>query len=93
MFCERVKELPESDVSGRKLTKGMVQEKNLEKHIEKQMGCMAGFLQIFDRHQILNGKHLYSPKSLPPPSVRFLILLSLPFSVWFSVISRTLEIF
>ncbi|CAA2974232.1 Hypothetical predicted protein [Olea europaea subsp. europaea] len=46
----------------------MVQEKNLEKHIEKQMGCMAGFLQIFDRHQILNGKHLYSPKSLPPPS-------------------------
>lgn len=32
------------------------------------MGCMAGFLQIFDRHQILTGKHLYSPKRLPPPS-------------------------
>ncbi|KAL2510744.1 hypothetical protein Adt_16344 [Abeliophyllum distichum] len=50
------------------MTTGMVQEKNLEKHIEKQMGCMAGFLQIFDRHQILTGKHLYSPKRLPPSS-------------------------
>ncbi|TQD75883.1 hypothetical protein C1H46_038587 [Malus baccata] len=44
----------------------MVQEQNLEKQIEKQMGCMAGFLQIFDRHQLLNGKRLYSTKRLPP---------------------------
>ncbi|PON54416.1 Protein LONGIFOLIA [Parasponia andersonii] len=48
------------------MTKGMVHEQNLEKHIEKQMGCMAGFLQIFDRHQILAGKRLYSAKRLPP---------------------------
>ncbi|EXB26554.1 hypothetical protein L484_012545 [Morus notabilis] len=48
------------------MTTGMVQDQNLEKHIEKQMGCMAGFLQIFDRHQILAGKRLYSAKRLPP---------------------------
>ncbi|MBA0675383.1 hypothetical protein Goari_016931, partial [Gossypium aridum] len=30
------------------------------------MGCMAGFLQIFDRHQILTGKCLYSTKRLRP---------------------------
>ncbi|KAM1357032.1 hypothetical protein ACFX13_031801 [Malus domestica] len=38
----------------------MVQEQNLEKHIKKQMGCMAGFLHIFDRHQLLNAKRLPS---------------------------------
>ncbi|KAE8692062.1 CRC domain-containing protein TSO1-like [Hibiscus syriacus] len=43
-------------------------EQNLEKQIGKQMGCMAGFLQIFDRHQILSGKRLYSTKRLPPTS-------------------------
>ncbi|XP_050364433.1 protein LONGIFOLIA 1 [Argentina anserina] len=48
------------------MTTGIVQEQKLDKHIEKQMGCMAGFLQIFDRHQILNGKRLYSTKRLPP---------------------------
>ncbi|XWS76333.1 hypothetical protein CRYUN_Cryun01aG0167000 [Craigia yunnanensis] len=45
---------------------GIVQEKAIEKQIGKQMGCMAGFLQIFDRHQILTGKRLYSTKRLPP---------------------------
>ncbi|KAF7804704.1 protein LONGIFOLIA 1 [Senna tora] len=30
------------------------------------MGCMAGFLQIFDRHQLLTGKRVYSAKRLPP---------------------------
>ncbi|CAL1383090.1 unnamed protein product [Linum trigynum] len=45
------------------------QEARLEKQIEKQMGCMAGFLQIFDRHQILAGKRLYSNKRLPPSAV------------------------
>lgn len=44
------------------MTTGIVQDQNLE----KQMGCMAGFLQIFDRHQILAGKRLYSTKRLPP---------------------------
>ncbi|KAK9146545.1 hypothetical protein Sjap_006448 [Stephania japonica] len=41
-------------------------QQKLEKQIEKQMGCMTGFLQLFDRHQILTGKRLYSPKRLPP---------------------------
>ncbi|XWS31508.1 hypothetical protein CRYUN_Cryun23aG0082300 [Craigia yunnanensis] len=47
------------------MTTGIVQEQNLEKQIGKQMGCMTGFLQIFDRHQILTGKRLYSTKRLP----------------------------
>ncbi|KAG6429129.1 hypothetical protein SASPL_107168 [Salvia splendens] len=34
------------------------EDENLEKHIHKQMGCMAGFLQIFDRHHIITGKRL-----------------------------------
>ncbi|GFP97992.1 protein longifolia 1 [Phtheirospermum japonicum] len=46
------------------MTTGLVKEHNLE----KQMGCMAGFLQIFDRHQILSGKRHYSAKRLPPLS-------------------------
>lgn len=49
----------------KKMTTGIVHDQNLEKHIEKQMGCMAGFLQIFDRNQILAGKRLYSTKRLP----------------------------
>ncbi|XWS36353.1 hypothetical protein CRYUN_Cryun20dG0077900 [Craigia yunnanensis] len=44
---------------------GLVPDQNLEKQIRKQMGCMAGFLQIFDRHQILIGKRLYTTKRLP----------------------------
>ncbi|KAL4376833.1 hypothetical protein GQ457_02G003460 [Hibiscus cannabinus] len=46
------------------MTTGVMAEQNLEEH--KQMGCMAGFLQIFDRHQNLTGKRLYSTKRLPP---------------------------
>ncbi|XP_043693607.1 protein LONGIFOLIA 1-like [Telopea speciosissima] len=45
---------------------GLVHDQNLEKQIEKQMGCMAGFLQLFDRHQILSGKRFYSNKRLTP---------------------------
>ncbi|MED6182091.1 hypothetical protein PIB30_025325 [Stylosanthes scabra] len=41
---------------------------NLEKHLQKQMGCMAGFFHIFDRHHILAGKRIYSAKTLPPES-------------------------
>ncbi|XP_010279298.1 PREDICTED: protein LONGIFOLIA 1-like [Nelumbo nucifera] len=48
------------------MTTGIIQDQNLEKQIEKQMGCMAGFLQLFDRHQLLAGKRLYSTKRLPP---------------------------
>ncbi|KAI3709194.1 hypothetical protein L2E82_38953 [Cichorium intybus] len=45
---------------------GLVQDQNLEKHIEKQIRCMSGFLHIFDRQQILAGKRIYSTKRLPP---------------------------
>ncbi|KAI3526674.1 hypothetical protein L1887_05935 [Cichorium endivia] len=45
---------------------GLMQDQNLEKQIEKQIGCMSGFLHIFDRQQILAGKRIYSTKRLPP---------------------------
>ncbi|XP_076908763.1 uncharacterized protein LOC143565781 [Bidens hawaiensis] len=50
---------------------GLIQDQNLEKQIEKQIGCMSGFLHIFDRQQILAGKRVYSTKRLPasPESV------------------------
>ncbi|KAK8693935.1 hypothetical protein V6N13_071502 [Hibiscus sabdariffa] len=48
------------------MTGNVLPDQNLDKQIGKQMGCMAGFLQIFDRHQILSGKRLYSTKRLPP---------------------------
>ncbi|KAF3781936.1 LONGIFOLIA 1 protein [Nymphaea thermarum] len=38
---------------------------NAERRLERQMGCMAGFLQIFDRNQFLAGKRVGSPKRLP----------------------------
>nr|XP_043636736.1 uncharacterized protein LOC122607764 [Erigeron canadensis] len=34
----------------------------------KQIGCMSGLLQIFDRQQMLAGKHVHSSKRLPPPT-------------------------
>ncbi|KVH94350.1 hypothetical protein Ccrd_003589 [Cynara cardunculus var. scolymus] len=45
---------------------GLVQNQNAEKRMEKQSGCISGFLQIFDRHQILAGKRIHSTKRLPP---------------------------
>ncbi|KAJ8493116.1 hypothetical protein OPV22_014837 [Ensete ventricosum] len=36
-----------------------------EQRLERQMGCMAGFLHLFDRHQILAGRRRYSTRSLP----------------------------
>ncbi|OVA05365.1 protein of unknown function DUF4378 [Macleaya cordata] len=47
------------------MTTGILPDQKLEKQIEKQMGCMTGFLHLFDRHQILTGKRLYSTKRLP----------------------------
>ncbi|XP_060172155.1 protein LONGIFOLIA 1 isoform X1 [Lycium barbarum] len=32
---------------------------------DRRMGCMGGFLQLFDRNHILAGKRLYSTKRLP----------------------------
>ncbi|KAL6563827.1 hypothetical protein OROGR_002786 [Orobanche gracilis] len=51
------------------MTTEIVKEQNLEKNIQKQMGCMAGFLQIFDRHQFLTGRRFHAAKRLPPPPV------------------------
>ncbi|KAL4352160.1 hypothetical protein GQ457_06G029080 [Hibiscus cannabinus] len=48
------------------MTGNILPEPNLEKRLGKQMGCMAGLLQIFDRHHILSGKRLYYTKRLPP---------------------------
>ncbi|KAK8711612.1 hypothetical protein V6N13_146888 [Hibiscus sabdariffa] len=48
------------------MTGNILPEQNLEKRLGKQMGCMAGLLQIFDRHHILSGKRLYYTKRLPP---------------------------
>ncbi|KAL4588117.1 hypothetical protein LXL04_000997 [Taraxacum kok-saghyz] len=48
---------------------GLMQDQHLEKQIEKQIGCMSGFLHIFDRQQILAGKRIYSAKRLPPSTV------------------------
>lgn len=39
-------------------------DQKLEKQIGKQVGCMTGFLHIFDRHA---GKRISSAKRLPPP--------------------------
>ena len=34
--------------------------------LQKQIGCMTGIFQIFDRHHVLTGKRL-TQKRLPPP--------------------------
>jgi len=33
--------------------------------LQKQIGCMTGIFQIFDRHQVLTGRRL-NTKMLPP---------------------------
>ncbi|GMH25781.1 hypothetical protein Nepgr_027624 [Nepenthes gracilis] len=50
------------------MTTGILHDQNLEKHIEKNMGCMAGFFNLFDRTHILAGKRFYS-KRLPSSPV------------------------
>ncbi|KAL2479240.1 hypothetical protein Fot_48254 [Forsythia ovata] len=37
--------------------------------LQKQIGCMTGIFQLFDRHHILTGQHI--PKSLPPGNSHF----------------------
>ncbi|XP_059643240.1 protein LONGIFOLIA 1 [Cornus florida] len=41
--------------------------------LQNQMGCMTGFIQLFDRHHILSGRHISgrSPKRLPSGSSHF----------------------
>ncbi|XP_074336137.1 protein LONGIFOLIA 1-like isoform X2 [Apium graveolens] len=48
------------------MTTSVAHEHNMHKKIEKQMGCMSGFLQIFDRQHLLSGKRLHT-KRLPAP--------------------------
>lgn len=50
-----------------KFLHGISDDPQLERQMEKQIGCMAGFLQLFDRHHILTGKRLYGPKRLGAP--------------------------
>lgn len=47
-----------------KFLHGITDDPQVEREMEKQIGCMAGFLQLFDRHQILIGRRLYGPKRL-----------------------------
>ncbi|PKU85285.1 Protein LONGIFOLIA 1 [Dendrobium catenatum] len=47
------------------VVRGVPNHRNLEEQIERQMGCMTGFIQLFDRQQILTGKRFYSAKRLP----------------------------
>ncbi|CAK9147950.1 unnamed protein product [Ilex paraguariensis] len=41
--------------------------------LQKQIGCMTGIFQLFDRHQIVTGRHIagYNPKRFPPGSSHF----------------------
>ncbi|KAM0064489.1 putative protein LONGIFOLIA [Helianthus debilis subsp. tardiflorus] len=48
---------------------GVMQDQNHENQIEKQIGCMSGFLHIFDRQQILAGKRIHSAKRLSTSAV------------------------
>lgn len=40
------------------MTMGSGNEQNLEKQGQRQMGCMAGFFQLFDRHRLSSTKRL-----------------------------------
>lgn len=66
-------EITGADELAGKMTTRTVQDQNLEKHMEKQMGCMTGFFQLFDRNQLLTGKRLYTTKRLPSSVVRNII--------------------
>ncbi|GLU07617.1 hypothetical protein SLE2022_245690 [Rubroshorea leprosula] len=72
------------------MTTGIMQDQNLEKQIGKQMGCMAGFFHIFDRHQIVSRKRLYSVKRLSSTPVVESTLESQK-NVGLPVMSRELE--
>lgn len=38
---------------------------DVEKQLQKQIGCMTGILQLFDRPSIITGKRFYGHKNLP----------------------------
>ena len=45
-------------------TNKLLQSLSEDPQLEKQIGCMAGILQIFDRHQVLTGRRLYGHKRI-----------------------------
>ena len=47
IFYSIIRESESICEEGKNKMMGMVPEQNMEKHIEKQMGCMTGFLQPF----------------------------------------------
>ncbi|GER55384.1 protein LONGIFOLIA 1 [Striga asiatica] len=49
-------------------TEKMMKDHNQEKQLQKQMGCMVGWLHIFDRHRFLTGKRFYSAAGRLPSS-------------------------
>ncbi|XP_010917634.1 uncharacterized protein [Elaeis guineensis] len=49
--------------------RGIPNDQSLERQIERQMGCMAGFLQLFDRQHVLAGKRIYAARRLPSSPV------------------------
>ncbi|CAA0815554.1 Unknown protein [Striga hermonthica] len=49
-------------------TEKMMKDQNKEKQLQKQMGCMVGWLHIFDRHRFLTGKRFYSTAGRLPSS-------------------------
>ncbi|XP_008775233.2 protein LONGIFOLIA 1-like [Phoenix dactylifera] len=49
--------------------RGIANDQSLERQFERQMGCMAGFLQLFDRHHVLAGKRIYAARRLPSSPV------------------------
>lgn len=58
--------------------------------LQKQIGCMNGIFQLFDRQHILSGRHM-RPKRLPPgiPLSRFALICCL-FGTEISSILRTI---
>eukprot|EP00250_Pteridium_aquilinum_P017036 c23421_g1_i1 orf=173-4678(-) len=45
-------------------TNKLLQSLSEDPQLEKQIGCMTGILQLFDRHQVLTGKRLYGHKRI-----------------------------
>ncbi|RZR91431.1 hypothetical protein BHM03_00019532 [Ensete ventricosum] len=71
-MCMRVCRRSEADTAEeerrrREMTPGVVGEGGVleEQRLERQMGCMAGFLQLFDRHHGAAGTRHYSVHRIP----------------------------
>ncbi|MCO5568607.1 hypothetical protein L7F22_022306 [Adiantum nelumboides] len=45
-------------------TNKLLQSLSEDPQLEKQIGCMTGILQLFDRHQVLTGRRLYGNKRI-----------------------------